>query len=85
MGKRRFQDPKPFREGNWWWITPRKDEFVRGKLQRVRSRVKVCEAKIPEREARKMLPDDPPLAIGSDYSGAEANRLTISCPLPNTD
>jgi integrase len=54
MGKRRFQDPKPFREGNWWWITPRKDEFVRGKLQRVRSRVKVCEAKIPEREARKI-------------------------------
>ena len=54
MGKRRFQDPKPFREGNWWWITPRKDEFVSGKLQRVRSRVKVCEAKVPEREARKI-------------------------------
>jgi hypothetical protein len=54
MARRRFQDPKPFREGHWWWITPRKDEFVDGKLERVRTRVKVCEAEISEGEARKM-------------------------------
>lgn len=48
------QDPKPFREGNWWWITPRKDEFVDGKLHRVRTRMKVCSSDIAEREARKM-------------------------------
>ena len=48
------QDPKPFRERNWWWITPRKDEFVDGKLHRVRTRMKVCSSDIAEREARKM-------------------------------
>ena len=54
MAKRRYQDPKPFKEGNWWWITPRKDEFVGGKLQRLRTRMKVCSADTAEREARKM-------------------------------
>lgn len=54
MAKRRYQDPKPFREGHWWWISPRKDEFVDGKLQRIRTRMKVCEADTSEREARRM-------------------------------
>jgi integrase len=54
MARRRFQDPKPFREGNWWWITPRKDEFIEGRFRRVRTRVKVCEADTSEREARKI-------------------------------
>lgn len=54
MAKRRFQQPKPFREGNWWWISPRKDEFVNGKLVRVRTRTKVCEADESEREAKRI-------------------------------
>lgn len=54
MAKRRYQDPKPFREGSWWWINPRKDEFLNGKLHRVRTRMKVCSADIAEREARKI-------------------------------
>ncbi len=54
MARRRFQSPKPFREGNWWWINPWRDEFQDGKLIRKRKRIKVAEATIPEREARKI-------------------------------
>ena len=54
MAKRRFQNPKPFREGHWWWISPWQDEFKEGRLQRTRKRIKVCPAETPEREARKM-------------------------------
>lgn len=54
MARRRFQNPKPFREGKWWWITPRQDEFKEGRLERRRKRMKVCPAETPEREALKI-------------------------------
>jgi integrase len=54
MARRRFQNPKPFREGNWWWITPWQDEFKEGRHQRKRKRMKVAPADVPEREARKI-------------------------------
>jgi len=54
MARRRFQDPKPFREGNWWWINPWLDEFVEGRLERKRKRMKICPAETPDREARKI-------------------------------
>jgi integrase len=54
MARRRFQDPKPFREGNWWWISPWQDELIEGRLERKRKRVKVCPAEMPEREVRKI-------------------------------
>lgn len=54
MARRRFQNPKPFREGHWWWISPWQDEFKGGRLQRTRKRLKVCPAETPEREARRM-------------------------------
>jgi hypothetical protein len=34
MARRRFQNPKPFREGAWWWIFVRRDVFSRGKITR---------------------------------------------------
>src|ERR1700686_2851502 len=54
MARRRFQNPKPFREGNWWWINVWQDEIKEGRLTRKRKRVKVCPAATPEREARKI-------------------------------
>ena len=54
MARRRFQNPKPFREGNWWWINPWQDQFKEGRIERKRKRMKVCPAEMPEREARKM-------------------------------
>ena len=54
VARRRFQNPTPFREGNWWWISPWLDEIVGGRLKRKRTRRKVCPADTPEREARKI-------------------------------
>jgi integrase len=54
MARRRFQQPKPFIEGNYWWISPWKDAFVGGRLKRVRTRIKVCEAGTSQREARRI-------------------------------
>jgi integrase len=51
MARRRYQDPKPFREGNWWWIKARQDEVVGGQLQRKQKRLKVCPTEKGEREA----------------------------------
>lgn len=54
MARRRFQNPKPFREGNWWWINVWQDENKEGSFTRKRKRMKVCPASTPEREARKI-------------------------------
>jgi integrase len=54
MAKRRFQNPKPFREGNWWWIHVREDQFSDGRLKRKQKRIKVAPATLAEREARKV-------------------------------
>lgn len=52
MARRRNQHPTPFREGNWWWINPWTDEFIEGKLQRRRKKMKVCPAEMPEYKAK---------------------------------
>jgi integrase len=54
MARRRFQNPNPFREGNWWWINPWQDVFREGRLTRKRKRMKVAPATLSEREARKI-------------------------------
>jgi integrase len=54
MARRRFQNPKPFREGNWWWMNIWQDEAKEGRITRKRKRMKVCPASTPEREARKI-------------------------------
>jgi len=54
MARRRFQSPKPFREGNWWWINPWQDEFIEGRIVRKRKRMKVAPAALSEREARRI-------------------------------
>jgi len=54
MAKRRFQNPRPFREGKWWWLIFWTDESREGRLRRKRKRVKLCSADLPEREARKI-------------------------------
>ena len=54
MARRRFQDPRPRRRGKWWEIQVRRDEFVGGRLQRKKTRVRIAPATVPEREARKI-------------------------------
>jgi integrase len=54
MARRRFQDPKPRRRGNWWTIQVRQDVFVDGKLKRSNKRVRLAPAAMSEREVRKV-------------------------------
>ena len=54
MARRRFQDPKPFREGNFWWIRVWQDHFQDGGLKRKQVRIKLCSAETPERQVRQM-------------------------------
>ena len=54
MAKRRFQNPTPFREGNWWWLKVWTDDVTKGRLTRKQRRLKLCSADVPEREARKI-------------------------------
>src|ERR1700693_5960379 len=54
MARRRFQDPKPFRERNWWFILIWRDEFISGKRIRKRKRITLARATMPEREVKKI-------------------------------
>jgi integrase len=54
MARRRFQDPKPKREGKWWYLLTWQDEFVAGRRVRKRKRVKLAPVTMPEREVRKI-------------------------------
>ncbi len=54
MARRRFQAPKPKREGRWWYLLVWEDEFVAGERTRKRKRKKIAPASLPEREVRKI-------------------------------
>ena len=54
MARRRFQDPKPRRRGDWWIIQVRQDVVVNGKLKRSNKRVRLGPATMAEREVRKV-------------------------------
>jgi integrase len=54
MARRRFQDPRPQREGNFWYIRPWLDEFIGGKRIRKQKRLKLAPSTMPEREVRKI-------------------------------
>src|SRR5260370_24605885 len=54
MARRRFQDPKPVRKGNWWYLLYWQDEFENGRRKRKRKREKLETATMLEREVKKM-------------------------------
>src|SRR5579863_6939815 len=54
MARRRFQKPKPFLEGNYWWLRPR-DSGRTG--SRKRQRIKLAKADMPFREVEKIADD----------------------------
>ena len=77
MARRRFQNPKPFREGSWWWIFVRRDVFSLGKSSRRKERVKLAPATLPEREARKVAAEYlRPLNQGLESLGSATNFAT---------
>ena len=54
MARRRCQDPKPRKEGNWWVLYFYEDYFVNGERRRRRKRKPLAQASMPEREVRKI-------------------------------
>ena len=54
MARRRFQDPKPKRRGDWWIMQVRQDVVVSGRLKRINKRVRLAPATMTEREVRKV-------------------------------
>jgi len=54
MARRRFQDPKPQRRGDWWVIQVRQDVVVNGTLKRSNKRVRLAPVTMSEREVRKV-------------------------------
>ena len=54
MARRRYQDPIPKREGNFWYLLHWSDVFIDGRRTRKRKRLKIAPATMGEREVRKI-------------------------------
>lgn len=54
MAKRRHQNPKPKREGNFWYIRIWQDAFCAGVPTRKRQRIKLAPATLNQREVMKI-------------------------------
>jgi integrase len=54
MARRRFQDPKPRKEGAFWVLYYWQDEFIDGERRRRKKRRKLAPVTTPEREVRKI-------------------------------
>ena len=55
MARRRFQDPKPQRRGNFWTILFWEDEIQEGRRVRKRKRENIAPVSMPEREVKKIV------------------------------
>lgn len=74
MARRRFQNPQPKREGNWWYLFLWQDEYFQGKRIRKRKRIRLAPATMPEREVKKIAAEFVrPLNQGLTPIGAAVN------------
>jgi integrase len=77
MARRRFQHPKPFREGSWWWMLVWEDVFSGGKLSRRKKRVKLAPADMSAREVGKVADEYlRPINQGLQAIGSATNFTT---------
>jgi integrase len=54
MARRRFQDPKPVREGKWWYLLTWQDCVEKGRRVRKRKRIKLAPSTMSVREAQRV-------------------------------
>jgi hypothetical protein len=54
MARRRFQDPKPQRRGNFWTVLFWEDVIEQGRRVRKRKRENIAPGSMPEREVKKI-------------------------------
>lgn len=77
MARRRYQDPKPTRRGQWWTLLIWQDDFSGGKHSRKRKRIKLALSTMPEREAKKIADEHlRPLNQGLQSIGSATNFST---------
>jgi len=77
MARRRFQDPKPFRRGEWWCLQYWRDDFKEGKRERKKAWAKLAPASMPEREVKKVAAEFlRPLNQGLESIGSATNFTT---------
>lgn len=55
MARRRYQNPKPFIEGAWWYVRLWADAFVDGKAVRKLKRIKLAASDKPKRTVQRMV------------------------------
>jgi len=74
MARRRYQNPKPEKRGEWWTLQFWQDSFTGGKYKRVHKRVRLAPATMPEREALKVAQEHlSPLNQGLESIGSATN------------
>jgi integrase len=74
MARRRFQNPKPERRGEWWTLRVWKDTFTNGLHKRTRERVKLAPAMMNAREVQKIASEYlRPLNQGLETIGSATN------------
>lgn len=79
MARRRFQNPKPFRRGEWWCLRTWTDVFTDGRRTRKRTSHKLAPASMPEREVLKIAAEKlRPLNQGLESIGSATNFKTYA-------
>jgi len=77
MAKRRFQNPKPIRRGEWWTLRVWKDTFIKGEHHRTRERIRLAPATMGFREVQKVADEYlRPLNQGLETIGSATNFRT---------
>jgi integrase len=77
MARRRHQNPKPVRRGEWWTLRVWKDTFTEGEHHRTRERIRLAPATIGVREVQKIADEYlRPLNQGLETIGSATNFRT---------
>jgi integrase len=77
MARRRFQNPKPVRRGEWWTLRVWTDTFTNGQCKRIRERVRLAPATMNAREVQKLAAEHlRPLNQGLESLGSATNFAT---------
>src|SRR3954462_6337203 len=54
LSRRRFQNPKPQKRGDWWTLRVYRDVFENGQRKRQQQRIRLAPATMPVREVQKV-------------------------------
>src|SRR5215831_5289942 len=79
MARRRFQDPKPRKEGHFWVLYYGRDEFENGQRRRRKKREKLAPADLKEREVRKIAAEFLRPSIRVSFAKNASAGIALRC------